>query len=164
MRAGRLPDTGSSTSRRWFPGRCVPRSSVTDREDLIDDPRCRNLIQRLIHADELFAILEQELRKWTTADFLRRAQAHGAPVAHANSIGDFLADPQVAHNGTVIETNIDSALGTTRYLGPGVRFDATPATFRRLPPRLGEQTDEILAEFGYDAQQIEKLRSGGTVC
>lgn len=135
-----------------------------EREDLIDDPRCTDLIQRLIHADEIFAILEEELLEWTTQDFVRRAQANGAPVANANSIDDFLADPQVAHNGTIIETDIDPALGTTRYLRPAVRFDATPATFHRLPPRLGEQTDEILAEAGYDSAQIEKLRAAGAVC
>jgi crotonobetainyl-CoA:carnitine CoA-transferase CaiB-like acyl-CoA transferase len=135
-----------------------------DREDLVDDPRCIDLIQRLIHAEEIFAIIEEELLKWTTADFLSRAQANGAPVANANSIDDFLADPQVAHNGTIVETDIDPALGTTRYVGPGVRFAQTPATFRRLPPRLGEQTDEILTEAGYDGEQIEKLRGDGAVC
>ncbi len=135
-----------------------------ERDDLIEDPRCANLMQRLIHAAELFDIIEQELTKWTTADFLRRAQAHGAPVANANSIDDFLVDPQVAHNGTIIETDIDASLGRTRYLGPAVRYEATPASFRRLPPRLGEQTEEILAEAGYDAEQIQALRADGAVC
>jgi crotonobetainyl-CoA:carnitine CoA-transferase CaiB-like acyl-CoA transferase len=134
-----------------------------DREDMIDDPRCADLAARLAHAAEIFSFLERELAKWPTEDFLRRAREFGAPVAPANTLDDFLKDPQVAHNGTIVETDCDPVLGTTRYLRQPVRFEDTPASFRRIPPRLGQQTEEILADVGFGEADIAKLREEGAI-
>jgi crotonobetainyl-CoA:carnitine CoA-transferase CaiB-like acyl-CoA transferase len=57
-----------------------------DREQLIEDPRCANLLTRIMNAQSLFAQLETELLRWKTADLV-----------------DFLSDVQVAANQTVIE-------------------------------------------------------------
>ncbi len=55
------------------------------------------------------------------------------------------------------------ALGLIHQLGPVPRLCATPAELRRAPPRLGEHTDEILAEAGYSAEEIAALRATGAV-
>jgi crotonobetainyl-CoA:carnitine CoA-transferase CaiB-like acyl-CoA transferase len=133
-----------------------------EREDLIDDPRCANIVTRILHANELFEILEQELLRWPTAELVERARKLDAPLAPANSLGDFIADPQVAASGTLIEATHEQA-GTLRLLRNPVRFEQTPASLRRLPPQLGEQTDEILEELGLDREEIAKLRDGGTL-
>ncbi|MGD9703699.1 MAG: CaiB/BaiF CoA transferase family protein [Acidimicrobiia bacterium] len=46
---------------------------------------------------------------------------------------------------------------------PAPRFDRTPNTLDRLPPRPGEHTDEVLREIGYDATAIAELLEAGTV-
>jgi crotonobetainyl-CoA:carnitine CoA-transferase CaiB-like acyl-CoA transferase len=132
-----------------------------DREDLIDDPRCANLIQRVLNAEELFRITAEECRKWKTAELVERARRFGAPVATCNGLPEFLADPQVAANQTVFET-ADRA-GPIRMLRNPVRFEETPTDVRQTPPRLGEHSDEILREVGYTEEEIEALRSGGSV-
>jgi crotonobetainyl-CoA:carnitine CoA-transferase CaiB-like acyl-CoA transferase len=43
-------------------------------------------------------------------------------------------------------------------LGIPVEYDGSPATIRRLPPRLGEHTGEVLAEAGLSAAEIVALR------
>ncbi len=134
-----------------------------DREDLISDPRCANLLLRIIHLEEIFGAVADEIRKLPTAELVARAREFGAPIAPVNEIDDFLADPQVAHNQTILESDDDPALGRVRYVRPPVRFLSSPASFRRMPPRLGEQTDEILGQMGHSKSEIARLREAGTV-
>jgi crotonobetainyl-CoA:carnitine CoA-transferase CaiB-like acyl-CoA transferase len=132
------------------------------REDMLDDPRCKDLVTRIVHGRGLYKILEQELRKWTTADLLERARRFGVPLAPANAIGDFLRDPQVQSNETVLEVE-DSEAGPMRFLRNPVRFPRTPASLRHRPPRLGEQSDAILAEAGFTTDEIAQLRAGRVI-
>ena len=50
-----------------------------------------------------------------------------------------------------------------KLLGIPLKLSETPGTIRRPPPRLGEHTDEILAELGYSAAKIDELRQEGVV-
>jgi crotonobetainyl-CoA:carnitine CoA-transferase CaiB-like acyl-CoA transferase len=50
-----------------------------------------------------------------------------------------------------------------RFLASPVRFPETPTSFRHLPPRLGEHTDEVLGEAGFGGEEIEALRTAGAV-
>jgi crotonobetainyl-CoA:carnitine CoA-transferase CaiB-like acyl-CoA transferase len=132
------------------------------RDDLIDDPRCGNLVQRISNARELFALLEEEIAKWPTTELVERARQQGAPLAPVNDLDAFLADPQVQSNETVVETTHVEA-GRMRLLRSPVRYARTPTSLRRLPPTHGEQTEEVLREAGYDEEAIRRLREASVV-
>jgi crotonobetainyl-CoA:carnitine CoA-transferase CaiB-like acyl-CoA transferase len=53
--------------------------------------------------------------------------------------------------------------GTVRTTNPGMRFSETPARMWRIPPRLGEQTEEVLREAGLPRSQIEELRQAKVI-
>jgi crotonobetainyl-CoA:carnitine CoA-transferase CaiB-like acyl-CoA transferase len=131
---------------------------AVDREDLIADPRSANIITRITHVKELFAILADEIEKWPTAELVDRARRFGAPVAPANTIREFLADPQVVANRTVFEVETGRDVGTLRMLRNPVRFEQTPTSVRAFAPKLGENNDEVLAELGYSTDDIAELR------
>jgi crotonobetainyl-CoA:carnitine CoA-transferase CaiB-like acyl-CoA transferase len=132
------------------------------RDDLIDDPRCANLVTRIAHARELFGELEGEIAKWPTAELVERARRFGAPVAPANGLRDFFEDPQVRANRTVFEVEHERA-GTLRQLRNPARFTEPPLSLRRHPPELGQHTDEVLREAGFSDEELRTLRESGAV-
>jgi crotonobetainyl-CoA:carnitine CoA-transferase CaiB-like acyl-CoA transferase len=133
-----------------------------EREDLESDPRFDGLLARLTNGVALYALLEVELVKWSTAELVERARRFGAPLAPVNGVREFMSDPQVRANRTVFEVE-DPRAGTLRQLSHAARYAETPASLRRLPPQLGEHTDEVLAEIGYGADEIRALRASGAV-
>jgi crotonobetainyl-CoA:carnitine CoA-transferase CaiB-like acyl-CoA transferase len=133
-----------------------------DREDVIEDERFSTIGNRFANSEEFNRLLERELLEWPTAEFIARARAFGAPFAPVLDFEGFLEDEQVLHNETILTEDVEGA-GRTRFLRPPVRFERTPAGIHRHPPRLGEQTDEILEELGYSTTQRESLRESGAV-
>jgi formyl-CoA transferase len=71
-------------------------------------------------------------------------------------------DPQVQHNGTLVEHE-RPWLGPVREPRPPAHFSATPTSLGRHAPKLDEHTDEILSELGHDAETIAAWRAAGVV-
>ena len=65
-------------------------------------------------------------------------------------------DPQIAHNKTVIDVEHPSA-GKVEMLALPINFHGTPARYVRPAPRLGEHSVEILREFGFSQEEIDRL-------
>lgn len=133
-----------------------------NREDLSQDQRYATLFGRIMHAAELFEVFGAEIRRWPRDQLVARAQELGAPLAPVKSLEEFLCDPQVLANRTVFDVD-DPAAGAMRLLRNPVRFASAPPSLRRLPPRLGEHTDEILGEAGFSQAEIATLRDTGAV-
>lgn len=133
-----------------------------ERSDLIEDERYGSFLGRIQNADGLFELLERELRRWPTAEFVDRARAFGAPFGPVNDLAAFFADPQVRHNRTWEDVETPDA-GTTRHLGHPVRYAETPASLRRHPPRLGQHTNEVLQEAGFDPGELRRWRGSGVI-
>jgi crotonobetainyl-CoA:carnitine CoA-transferase CaiB-like acyl-CoA transferase len=68
-----------------------------------------------------------------------------------------LDDPQVRAS-EILEVIEDAQLGKVRQPRPAARFDRTPSSIRKLAPALGADNDSVLAELGYSAQEIERLK------
>ncbi|MBM3547597.1 MAG: CoA transferase [Alphaproteobacteria bacterium] len=106
----------------------------------------------------LNAEIEKRLQGETSDDIIERLNAAGVPCGHINSIDQVFADPQVRHLEPYDE--IDSKKGPkTKFMAQPVRLSRTPSKGKVRPPEIGEHTDEILKEFGYDAAAIADLRS-----
>ena len=73
---------------------------------------------------------------------------------------DLLDDEQLAASGFWRFVDHPTE-GRLRMTDPPIRFSATPSTIRRMPPLLGEQSAEVLAEAGYSRQEIDALIAAG---
>jgi crotonobetainyl-CoA:carnitine CoA-transferase CaiB-like acyl-CoA transferase len=83
-------------------------------------------------------------------------------VAPVYSIDEVISDPQVMERDMVVEINHPS-LGKVKQVGIPIKLSETPGAIRRLPPRRGEHTEEILLELGYNRQAIDELRSSEAI-
>jgi formyl-CoA transferase len=93
-------------------------------------------------------------------DAFAKAEVPAGPIY---TIDKVFADPQVRH--LEMAAAVDSApLGRTiELLRQPVRLSRSPSALAVAPPDIGEQTDEILDEFGYSPDEIGALRSGGVI-
>ncbi len=94
--------------------------------------------------------------------WLERLEAAEVPCGPINDLLTALSTDQVRARDMVVEVD-HPRLGRLRQLGIPFKLAATPATIRTAPPLLGEHADEVLAELGYDAAEIDRLRSDGVI-
>ena len=133
-----------------------------DLEDLLDDPRYSDNAKRVSHRDSLVPRLERCISELAKDEVVRRLREANVPVGPINTLGDVFTDPTVRHLGLIAEVDHPEA-GRVRAPGIPVRMDGTPPSVRRAPPLLGEHTDEVLGEVGYDPEEIAALRREGAV-
>ena len=75
----------------------------------------------------------------------------------------FLQDQWCLDSGRVVEYYQGDLFGKLRQFGKTIRLSETPQFIQGPPPRIGEDTQKILAELGYDAAQQEALKESGVV-
>jgi crotonobetainyl-CoA:carnitine CoA-transferase CaiB-like acyl-CoA transferase len=113
-------------------------------ETFAKDPRFADVRSRAAHAGELYGLLESVIATRTTEEWLALLKPLQIPVVRMNRLDDLRADPHLEAVG-MFERYEHPEAGAYVGLRPPVRFSATPANVRRHAPRLGEQTDEVLA-------------------
>jgi crotonobetainyl-CoA:carnitine CoA-transferase CaiB-like acyl-CoA transferase len=129
---------------------------------LADDPRFGSWLLRLDNREELLPILESKFRSRPRDEWLAILAAHDIPAGRVQPLAQFLDDPAVRHHGMVREYDHPEA-GRLRMMGQPLVFTATPTRDPGPPPTLGQHTDEILREVGYDAAAIADLRARSIV-
>jgi len=129
---------------------------------LADDARFATNPERVAHRELLVGRLAEAFGAATRDDWLARLDAAGVPCGPINSVAEAFADPQAVARGMRIEMQ-DAAGQAVPLMGCPVRLSDTPAVYRQAPPKLGEHTEAVLAELGYDREQIATLQASGTV-
>lgn len=127
---------------------------------LASDPRFATNSARIEHHDALAGEIRKVFGTLTAAEIVQRLDA--AAIAHArlNTVEEFAAHPQLATRARWQE--IDSPAGSLRALKPPVNMDAVEPAMGAVPA-VGEHTETILSELGYDRDIIAGWRKNGVI-
>jgi crotonobetainyl-CoA:carnitine CoA-transferase CaiB-like acyl-CoA transferase len=98
----------------------------------------------------------------SSAELLAALQKHDVPCAPVQTYETLFNDADVIANQIFFMYDYPG-VGQVRTNRSAARFSETPMQMRRMPPRLGEHTEEVLRECGIERKEIEELRTGGVV-
>ena len=133
---------------------------LTGRRDLADDPRYKTLGTRLRHIEGLYAEVARVAVTRTNAEWLTALDALNIPAMSVNTLESLLHDPHLEAVGFWQMVDHPTE-GPMRLPGPPATYGKTPGGIRRLPPRLGEHSEEILREAGFSPDEVAALLSSG---
>jgi len=114
-------------------------------EDLSQDARFADLQAQFRHKAELHAIFRERFASNTREYWLARLEEEDLLSAPVRDMREALVDPQTLHNEMILEGATPSQR-PLKFIASPIRMSAARAGLRRAPPRLGEHTEEVLAE------------------
>lgn len=134
---------------------------ITGNPALVQDPRFADRKNRLANRTALTAELEAAFATAPALEWVDKLTAQGVPTGPVWSVPEALAHPQLADRG-LLQTH---RVGTEdlQLVGIGAKLDGVAPGVDSPPPTLGEHTNEILTELGYEAAQVSALKQEGAI-
>jgi crotonobetainyl-CoA:carnitine CoA-transferase CaiB-like acyl-CoA transferase len=177
---GRLPEKWGTANRLGLPNEAFPTSDgwvcITSANDemwkrcssglgmpeLGDDPRFNLLKARYANRSELVRLVSNATQSMTTDECLKAMELANVPCVPVNTISE-IANHQVVEETNATVDMVVEGDRVAKLVQTPLWFSSTPVSARLSPPRLGEHTDEILGEIGYDAEKITQLRNSRVI-
>lgn len=152
---------------RWFmmvlldEGRYWPAlADAIGRAHLCDDPRFATAHGRMDNPRDLTQELDAAFRERDWSEWEALLRQAGIPFGLVGQVGELANDAQARQSGVLVKREADDGgpamtVNSPLWLADEVKVPAGP------PPALGEHTDAVLREAGYDAAEIARLRQSG---
>ncbi len=134
-------------------------AALVGRPELIDDPLYASDILRGDNGEELSAIMQRWCIERTSADAIGELAAARVPAAPVLRAGEALEQPQVSAMGLVEPILYPGAPHDIPVIRAPISLSGSAKAGPRRAPQVGEHSDAILAELGYDASAISALRN-----
>jgi crotonobetainyl-CoA:carnitine CoA-transferase CaiB-like acyl-CoA transferase len=130
--------------------------------ELVTNPDYATGPARSKNRDALNAAISTRTEKRTTDEWVNELNAAGVPCGPIYTVDQMFADEQVKHLGIAQDVPNDQGRDI-RLVGQPFTLSRTPSTMAARPPEVGEQTEELLAEFGFSAEEIAALKKDKVV-
>ena len=148
---------GASNQNSW-----MNLIKALKREDLNKDERFCDNKNRMKNLNALVEILNTELTKKTSQEWLAIFDKKGLPCGPINSILDMHVDSQTIHRKMIIDVENKKA-GKSKAIGMPIKFSNTNNEKFIGSPTLGEHTNQILEEFGFSITDIDKFKKNKVI-
>jgi formyl-CoA transferase/CoA:oxalate CoA-transferase len=135
---------------------------VAGLQPLLDDSRFATNPARVKNAGELKTRVSAVLGGRPRAHWIEALTTAGVPCGSVRDVAEVMSDPQVTAR-QMIEAVEHATLGSLRVLGVPIKLSATPGAVRSAPPALGQHTDAVLRELGFDRDAISDMRRANVV-
>lgn len=121
---------------------------VLGQPQLASDERYATNTKRLEHREELIDLLAELISTWDRDALLSAFEKKAIPAGPVHDIGEVFATDQVKARDMVISMDYPLAgSGKVDLIGNPIKFSATPVDYHLPPPRCGEHSDEVLADW-----------------
>ncbi|WP_260673900.1 CaiB/BaiF CoA transferase family protein [Comamonas aquatica] len=129
------------------------------------DARFATNTARVQHRAELLERLLPVMRTRTTAEWIALLEDKAVPCGPINTVAQAFDDPQVRHRGIArtLPRQAGDGIAQVATVANPMRLSATPVSYRRAPPSLGQHTQEVLHELGLSEERIRALHAARAI-
>ena len=136
--------------------------SVLDLTHLNNDPELATNELRMAHRSKVNALVEEKIRVKPKAYWIEKLNKAGVPAGTVQNLKDVFQDPQVLHQQMVTEME-HPGHGKVKMTGFPIKMSNNPCRISRPAPKLGEHTEEVLADLGLGGSEIKELSNKGVI-
>jgi formyl-CoA transferase len=133
-----------------------------DDAEIAAHPVFQKRQSRIDNFSMLIEALRPVFKKHDRADWMKRLAAEDVACSEINTVSEAMRDPEVEHLG-IFETREREGYGPMTMMHRAARINGVREPEQRLPPLLGEHTESVLREAGYDDAALEALRKAAVI-
>ena len=126
------------------------------------DERYATNAQRVRNIAELSGLIRAAFAGWERERLIAALDAAGVPCGPINDVAEVFEEPQVKARGLLRRVPHPAGVDVPQ-VGSPMRFAEAPLRVPAAPPLLGQHSEDILGELGYDARRIAALRTAGAI-
>ncbi len=138
-------------------GKWEKLATALGKPEWITDPEIGNNRYRVEHYDEVSDMVEEVTRTKTTDEWLSLLKEQDMPASRINTMEEGLEDPGVEATG-MIKTMAHAKAGQIKIMDKPWQMSESSGGLRYPPPAHGEHSTEILKEFGYSPEEIQRFK------
>ena len=131
-------------------------------ENVMNDPKFATNAKRVENREEIVDIISDLIVTKNGEEWLKILTDAGIPCGPIYTVDKIFADPQVLHRKMMEELDHPKA-GKVKVTGIPIKLSDTPGEVETAPPVLGQHTQEILTELGYNDKDLEKLKQENVI-